>query len=185
MFGKLFDLIVLDRFHDQLCLSDLQFGFHSNRPTYQCTMILKETTAYYVNNGSSVFSVFLDATKAFDRVHYCKLFEVLITRNIPPVFLRLLLNMYISHIMQIMWNGSPCYRFPVYNGVKQGGVLSPVLFCLYIDGLLQRLTCSKVGRNFGFNYVGALAYADDVVLLAPTASAMCLMLSICDVLCSL
>jgi len=51
-------------------------------------MILKETTAYYVNNGSSVFNVFLDATKAFDRAEYCKLFKVLISRKLPPVFLR-------------------------------------------------------------------------------------------------
>ena len=33
IFGKLFDLVVLDRFHDQLCLPHLQFGSHSNRST--------------------------------------------------------------------------------------------------------------------------------------------------------
>jgi len=54
------------------------------------------------------------------------------------------------------------------------------LFCVYIDGLLKRLACCKIGCNFGTVYVGALAYADDVVLLAPTASAMRRMLKICD-----
>jgi len=76
-----------------------------SRPTDQCTMILKETIAYYVSNASPVFSVFFDATKAFDRVAYCKLFDTLLVRNLPPVFARLRLNMYTSHVTRIMWNG--------------------------------------------------------------------------------
>ena len=180
IFGKLFDLVVLDRFHDQLCMSDLQFGFRSRRSTDQCTMVLKETISYYVNNGSAVYSVFLDATKAFDRIEYCKLFKILLDRELPPVFVRLLLNMYTGHVTRVLWNGIFSDRFSVYNGVKQGGVLSPVLFCLYIDGLLERLSHSKIGCNFGAVYAGALAYADDIVLLAPTASAMRSLLKICD-----
>jgi len=49
------------------------------------------------------------------------------------------------------------------NGVKQGRVLSPVLFCVYIDGLLVALSRSNVGCYIGRSYVGSLAYADDVV----------------------
>ena len=55
-----------------------------------CTMYLKETISYYVNNGSSVFCTLLDATKAFHRVEYVKLFKLLMVRDIPPVSLRLL-----------------------------------------------------------------------------------------------
>ena len=50
-------------------------------------------------------------------------------------------------------------------------VLSPVLFCLYLDGLLSLLAKSGVGCLVGV-YVEALAYADDIILLAPTANAM-------------
>jgi len=102
MFGKLFDLVVLDRFHNHLCLSDLQFEFRSKRSTDQCTMVLKETVSYYINNGSAVSSVFLDATKAFDRIEYCKLFKALLSRGLPPVFVRLLLNMYTSHVTRVL-----------------------------------------------------------------------------------
>jgi len=46
-----------------------------------------------------------------------------------------------------------------------------VLFCIYIDDRLVRLAQSGVGCFIGFNFVGALAYADDIVLIAPTPSA--------------
>ena len=58
------------------------------------------------------------------------------------------------------------------NGVKQGGVLSPVLFCVYIDGLLISLHRAGLGWHIGHMFVGVLAYADDLVLLAPTPHAM-------------
>jgi len=75
--------------------SQQQFGFKSNHSTSMCTMVLKETLAYYTVYGGSAFCTFLDATKAFDRVNYCcKLFSVLMKRNISPLYLRLLLNMY-------------------------------------------------------------------------------------------
>jgi len=70
--------------------------------------------------------------------------------------------------------------FPALNGVKQGAVISPVLFCIYIDDLLIKLSCSGVGCHIGLNFVGALAYADDIVLVAPTPSAMRKLLAICD-----
>ena len=55
------------------------------------TMVLKESISYYVHNNSTVFCTFLDATKAFDRVHYCKLFRLLIDRQIPACIVRILI----------------------------------------------------------------------------------------------
>ena len=61
-----------------------------------------------------------------------------------------------------------CGVFLATNGVKQGGVLSPVLFCVYIDGLLVALSRSNVGFYIGRSYIGVLAYADDLVITAPS-----------------
>jgi len=66
------------------------------------------------------------------------------------------------------------------NGVKQGGVLSPVLFCVYVDGLLKSLQSTGVGCFIGNIYTAILAYADDTVLLAPTANAARKMLRVCE-----
>lgn len=180
IFCKLFDILILSRYGDCLCSSDYQFGFKAKRSTDMCTMILKESLSYYVNNGGSAYCTFLDATKAFDRVEYCKLFRQLMSRGLPPVIIRLLLNMYVGHVTRVEWNGIFSQSFSVRNGVKQGGIVSPVLFCVYIDGLLQSLANLGVGCFMGDVFVGILAYADDIVLIAPTPNALRLMLSKCD-----
>ena len=72
---------------------------------YVCMYVyMYETISYYVSS-SSVYSVFLDETKAFDRVDYCKLFDALLNRNLFPVIVRLPLNMFFCHVTCIMWNG--------------------------------------------------------------------------------
>ena len=105
--------------------------------------------AYYVMNNSLVFCTFLDATKAFDRIRYCKLFRLLNKRGIPPCIIRVLLCFYTSNLFRVAWNGVMSYYFLATNGVKQGGVLSPVIFTLYIDGLLVRLAKANVGCYVG------------------------------------
>ena len=86
--------------------------------------------------------------------------------------------MYTNSVARIRWNGVFSQFFSIMNGVKQGGIVSPILFCVYIVGLLLRLRDSKIGCWIGNVYVGALAYADDVTLLAPTPRTMRLQLGI-------
>jgi len=144
------DLIILSRYADFLITSDLQFGFKAKRSTNMCTMVLKEAIDYYTSNSSSdVFCSLLDTTKAFDRVDYCKLFRSLMNRDLPPIVLRLLLNMYTSQLTRVSWNGVFSSPFTVSNGVKQGGILSPIIFCIYIDSLLYSLAESGVGCFIG------------------------------------
>ena len=59
-------------------------------------------------------------------------------------------------------------QFAVSNGVKQGAVQSPVLFCIYLDGLFTKLKKSGFGCYIGNIFSGALGYADDVTLIAPS-----------------
>ncbi len=72
----------------------------------------------------------LDASKAFDRVKYCKLFEQLLECNMSPLVLRLLSVLYTNQTLQVRWKSSIGNSFSVSNGVKQGGVLYPVLFAV-------------------------------------------------------
>jgi len=158
---------------------DLQFGFKSRHSTSMCTMVLKETITYYVTNNSFVYSSFLDASKAFDRVHYCKLFHLLVKRGLPPGIVRILISLYTVNQVSVLCAGVASDYFATLNGVKQGGVISPILFCIYLDDLLTRLSSSGVGCYVGLDFAGALSYADDNVTLAPTPTGMRQLLAIC------
>jgi len=70
--------------------------------------------------------------------------------------------------------------FSVGNGIKPGAVLSPVLFCGYIDDLLLLLKLAGFGCYIGVHVAGAPDYADDIVLVAPSATALRKMLAMCE-----
>ena len=134
----------------------------------------------YINN---VFACFLDASKAFDRVNHSILFCLLLDRNLSPVIVRFLLSWYSSQSLNVRWNQHLSSHFRVSNGVRQGVVLSPILFTIYLDELLRRLSNSGIGCHLDYFYTGAFAYADDIVLLPSSPSALRHLLLICEQFC--
>ena len=101
-------------------------------------------------------------------------------KNICPTIARFLAFIYTNQSCRINWNNLISSPFNVRNGVKQGGILSPLLFNIYIDVLLQRLQKCGVGCHIGNKFVGALAYADDILLLCPSVGALKKLLDICE-----
>ena len=95
-----------------------------------CTSMLKETINYYNENKTDCYLLLLDASKAFDRVEYNQLFNRLCDRNMCPIVLRLLINMYINQKIQVKWNDVLSNQYSIFNGVKQGGCLSPTFFSM-------------------------------------------------------
>ena len=179
IFSKILDWIILLKEEHSLCSSELQFGFKKGLSTTQCTFSMLEIIDYYNFNKSDVGVLLLDASKAFDSVNYCKLFNDLLKHNISPVLLRLLLYMYTTQSLRVKWSDTTSPQFTVINGVKQCRVLSPILFAIYTDGLLQRLENTGVECYMGCRFTGALAYADDITLLAPCKSALSIMIDVC------
>ena len=63
-------------------------------------------------------------------------------------------------------------KWNLERGVRQGGILSAFLFCVYLDDILGYLKKCKHGCKLGINLINCIAYADDVVLIAPTTTGL-------------
>ena len=123
----------------------------------------------------------VDASKAFDKVSYDKLFELLLTRNVCPRIVNYY-YMYTHQKCHVRWNNEHSDSFSVSNGVKQGSVISPLLFCIYIDNLFSRLKHVGLARLpcwFNLN-AGAFGYADDIALVSPSIYGLKKMIFICE-----
>jgi len=123
---KILDLVILKKESHALYSCDQQFGFKAGVSTTHCTFVLQETISFYNYNHTNVYTLLLDASKAFDRVMYTKLFEKLLERDMSPLVLRLLLYMYTNQQLLVQWDNAMSGKFNITNGVKQGAVLSPI-----------------------------------------------------------
>ena len=177
---KVFDTILINKYEKQLKSSDLQFAFKKNHSTIMCTAIMKDIVARYLTEGSNVYGCLVDASKAFDKIHFGKLFLLLVKRKIPSEVLRLLLFMHEKQSVTTQWNNCKSDSFGVSNGVRQGAVLSTLLFTVYMDELILRLKTKGIGCYIGIFYAGCIAYADDLTLLCPSVSGLQNMLAICE-----
>ena len=105
--------------------------------------------------------------------------KLFLTEDCLLPIVRFLLSWYGTQKMRVRWDSSFSESFSVCNDVRQGSILSLFLFAVYTDGLLNDLNGCGVGCYWGCSFAGAFTYADDVVLLAPCASAMRIMLEVC------
>ena len=144
-----------------------------------CKWLAIETIDYFLRNGSEVFVGVMVRTKSFDNVKPSVLFWKLIDKGIPPIYLRLLLNIYTKQRANVCWNGTLSDTYLIKNGVKQGGVLSPHFYCIYIDDLFTLLRKTKTGCWVEGKFVGILGYADDLLLLSPSLNGLQEMIKSC------
>ena len=126
----------------------------------------------YNSLNGGVYLCFLDASKEFDRVKHSVLFNKLTRRGEPGYIVKLLSYWYAKQTMRVRWGDCISSPFRISNGVRQGGILSPYLFNVYMDDLSSLLNgCNTVCMS-GNTIINHLMYADDFVLISPSATGM-------------
>ena len=177
---KLFDNVVLLLWGHLLTSDSLQFGYKGGTSTTQCSWLVSEVADYYIKRRSPVICVTLDCSKAFDKCRYDKLFQKLVDRSVPAIVVRALIHVYEEQTACVKLVDKRSVSFSITNGTRQGSVLSPALFAVYLDELLARLRSLGVGCHVGGLWYGAACFADDLVLLAPARTSAEMMLQCCE-----
>ena len=110
------------------------------------------------------------------------LFKKLLCKGVQAVYLvRLLTFWYSEQVMYIRWLNIISEGFKVSSGVRQGGILSPHLFSLYMDNLSVRLNNVHTACMMRESKINHLMYADDIVLISPTALGLSELLRVCEI----
>ena len=181
--SKVFEHALKRKFSNHLTTSFYQFGFKSKSSTVHALFSLKETINYYIENGSRVYCSFLDASKAFDRVVHSGLFIKLIERNTPKCLIDILVAWYSDLLCRVRWDGYLTDWFKITAGVRQGGVLSPDLYSIYVNDLICILRSSGIGCHVYGVFAAALFYADDMCVMAPSVKGLQKLLNLCGSYC--
>ena len=177
---KLFDNVVLLLWGDRLSSDSLQFGFKKNTSTTQCSWLVMETAGYFLRRGSPCIVTLMDCSKAFDMCSFEVLFKKLMEKGLPPLVVRTLVFIYQEQTAWVRWGGAKSSQFGITNGTRQGSVLSPCFFAVYMDELLQKLRDQGLGCHIGEVFYGAAGFADDLILISPSRTGMQRMLEVCE-----
>ena len=122
----------------------------------------------------------MDCTKAFDTAKHSLLFQKLLDADVPPIFVRILVHMYRTQSADVRWKSKYSYQLTIRNGIRQEAVLSPLLFCFYMNDLFRLLRRLGAGCHIYDYYAGVFSYADDLLLLCPSRDGLQKMLTLAE-----
>lgn len=159
-------------------LVDEQIGFRKHRACIDHIYSVSTTVRTRLTENKSTFICFVDFRKAFDWVDRDLLCLKLLQAGVDGKFYRALKSLYASCVGCVQVNEVQTEWFPIPCGVKQGDVLSPGLFSLFINDLALEIKHLNLGIHLGSVTVGILLYADDVALLAESVEDLQTMLNV-------
>ena len=182
--GKLFTSVINARLYDYLTTANLlgneQVGFRPKHSTLDHIFALQILANYYINENKQLFCAFVDYSKAFDFVDRTYLWQKLLNSNINGKVLNVIRNMYKNAKSHVSVKNVLSDPFPCQVGVRQGEILSPLLFAIYLNDFkaflsekyngLTRISDSILNEMNVYLKIFCLLYADDTLVLAESAA---------------
>lgn len=181
---KVFEHIVKTRMVTH-CLDPITFpckqqqGFQAGLSCLNASFNLHETLFHNIEQGSTTFVAFLDSRKAFDTVWRHGLIVKLYKLGVKGQVLKLINKCYTKTTSAIIVNQCQSRFFPVYEGVRQGGVLSGLLYLVFIDELINLLEQSNSKTGI-YNITCCVpSLADDIACVSTSPAKLQSMLNVC------
>ena len=164
---KIFLRVILNRIKTRINIEvgEEQFGFRAGSGTREGIFCLNVLAQKHLEVNKDMYICFIDYAKAFDRVKHYELIECLQSIGIDGKDCRIIANLYWQQKAAIRIEEDLSEYTPIQRGVRQGCILSPLLFNLYTE-LIFRDFKELRGICIGGRNVNNLRYADDTALLA-------------------
>ena len=170
--GKIFCRIILQRLKQSIerTLREEQSGFRKDRSCADQIFVLRTIVEQSLEWNSSLYINYIDFEKAFDSIHHPSLWKILEAYGFPQKVINILRDMYANNQCCVRHEGQQSEWFQVKTGVRQGCVISPVLFLVVIDWVMRKATKDQPrGLVWGLTKkMEDCDFADDIALLAHT-----------------
>jgi len=108
------------------------------------------------------------------------LFLKLMDRLLPVNVLLILEKWFENCYTCVKWGSITSCMFQLTRGIRQGGVLSPYLFAVYVDDLIASVEHTRFGCFYKSTCISIVMYADDILLLSPSITALQDLLHVCE-----
>ena len=153
-------------------IAEVQGDFRRGRGCTDQIFIVRQICENYLGKGKDVYFAFLDLEKAYDRD---AMWNVLILYGIGGRLLRGVKSLYVGSKACVRAGNEVSEWFPVRVGLRQGCVMSPWLFNLYIDGVVREVNAGLklVDGNDNEWELNQLLFADDTVVVADSERKLC------------
>ena len=161
-------------------LGEEQNGFRRGRSGMENVYVMKEIIERSKRNGSKLYMTFLDIEKAYDGINRENLMKLLQHIGTDEKIINILKDMYKDNKMKFRLGEIETEWMDNNSGVRQGCMVSPTLFNIYIEELFVRIRKLGVGAKIGNERIGSLGYADDIVLMAESEEDMDRLLKIVE-----
>ena len=172
IFLKTFEYSLLPILSRNLKLNDLQLGFRENTSCLNTVMYLKEIISKYNKANTNVHCAFLDLSKAFDLIDHGILVNKLKKTGLSAPIISTVEYMLKNSDIHVSVNNKIGNPWRSEIGTRQGGILSPIIFNFYLKECIDIVSKYNEGCFLGSSRCNVLTYADDIVLIAPSASGL-------------
>ena len=138
--GKIFAKILLNRLSTHITpevVPETQCGFRGNRSTVDMIFCLRQLQEKCIEQDRPLYMVFVDFSKAFDTVGRTGLWQLLRKYGCPEKFTTMIEALHTGMMAKVSVEGEVSESFSVTNGVKQGCVLAPTLFSIFLSAMLD------------------------------------------------